>query len=602
MARASARRHRPRPLGPTSVGDLQRELEDLRAQEHQSRAEFEHLTEDQHILEESRDHYAALFDSIPIALVLLDAAGIVEDVNPPASRLLAVPRLKIRGGLFKRFVAEADRPTLAWHLRRCRLGEEAVSELILTPPNRAAALPIELRSSRIGERHDRYVTAVLDVSDRRRLQADRARLTGAEREAREASRAKDNFIAVLSHELRSPLTPVLAAVTAIQSGRLPAFDIARLCETIHRSVLAESRLIDDLLDVTRIVSGKIRVDKRAVDLHDIAKEALEALAEEFQGKQQAVTVQLDAVAHSVDGDALRLRQVIANLLRNAVKFTPERGEITVRSWNKDGNTLIEVSDSGIGIAPHSLQRIFNPFEQAEDGAREGGLGLGLAICKGIVDLHGGTIVASSGGQGKGARFVVELPTCAAAPHETEAKAKLKMQPKARTQIPTEGRAPGSGPPDSAPGPSRGEARLLLVEDNRDIAESLSYLLRMESFDVRTVSTAQEALALDLADVDLVISDLGLPDLSGHQLMRLLQKKRKLPGIALSGYGTETDVRASRAAGFAQHLTKPVDLNVLLHEIRTALSYQAVRAAKPARRGLKPAGARRGARSRSRETR
>jgi PAS domain S-box-containing protein len=642
MRTAPSPRRKPTALAPARRGQLKRPLDDPRAREDQSRAQVDTVAEDQQVVQEWRDRYAALLDAMPVAVVQLSGAGVIEEVNAAALRLLAVAPPRLRGGSFKAFVAAADRPALAAHLRRCRQEAGASTELLLTPLGRAAPLPVELHSAPVGEGRDRYVTAILDVSERKRLEMERAQLTSAEHEAREASRAKDHFIAALSRELRSPLTPVLAAVTAIQTGKLPPAEIAHHCETIHRNVLAEARLIDDLLDVTRIVSGKIRVDCRSVDLHEIASDALESLTGELRSQQHTVTIHLDATWHRVDGDALRLRQVLMNLLRNAVKLTPPRGEISLRSWNRGGNVLIEVSDSGIGIAPQSLQRIFNPFEQAEDAAREGGLGLGLAICKGIVDLHRGTIVASSGGPGQGARFVVELPIGAAADHEataqprspaqrvapsgpagakTGARAKAGAQAKASTRAKTRAPAKAAKKPEakadarpearpvepaatpaSADAPRARSPRLLLVEDNAEIAESLAYLLAMEGFEVDTATTARDALGRDLANVDLVISDLGLPDLGGHQLMRLLHKKKNVPGIALSGYGTETDVQDSRAAGFFEHFTKPVDLDVLLDGIRSALATPGAPERPPPRPVLKTAGATRGGRSSSRERR
>ncbi len=375
-----------------------------------------------------------------------------------------------------------------------------------------------------------------------------------------AGRAKDNFLAALSHELRTPLTPVLALVSALRvDARLPE-DVRQDLAIIHRNVSLEARLIDDLLDLTRIARGKLELRLEGTGAAQ---------------KQIACCEELAEGSHLVRGDAARLTQVLWNLLSNAVKFTPEHGGISVRSRieTQDGAAwvAVEVTDTGMGIEPATLPRIFGAFEQ---GAREitrafGGLGLGLAISRRIVEMHGGTITAASEGTGKGATFTVRLPL---APEEAAA-AKPSASPS--------GTAPHEGA--AAVGPELASAHLLLVEDHTDTAQVMTRMLRRAGYHVTAAATVHEALsrvAETQSEVDgsgrprpvqLVVSDLGLPDGSGTDLMRELRAKYRLPGIALSGFGMEEDVRAATEAGFAKHLTKPVDFDALLSAIREMLA-------------------------------
>jgi len=254
---------------------------------------------------------------------------------------------------------------------------------------------------------------------------------------------------------------------------------------------------------------------------------------------------LTAQQHWVDGDATRLQQVFWNLLRNAIKFSDEGGHIAVRSWNSGERLLLEVGDDGRGIEPHMLTRLFEPFEQAPDrgssAAGVRGLGLGLPICRGILDQHDATIVASSQGPGTGARFVIEIG-CVDRP----------------TLLP----APAPTPPP----PSQETVRILLVEDHEDTADVFERLLRRRGYEVQVANSVQSALAVDRAAFDVLLSDVGLADGSGLDLMRTLRKTGQVRGIALSGYGTEEDVRASKEAGFAAHMTKPVNFGDLLEAI------------------------------------
>jgi signal transduction histidine kinase/ActR/RegA family two-component response regulator len=361
----------------------------------------------------------------------------------------------------------------------------------------------------------------------------------ARRAAEEANQTKDRFLATLSHELRTPLAPVLLLAQRLEEDpRLPAGLLPDV-ERIRRNVELEARLIDDLLDVTRITQGKIELRPEAVDLHALLRHAAETCCRE-SSKTVCMDFLLEAERAWVWADAARLEQVFWNLFSNAHKFTAEGGEIRILTSNPEpGIFQVEIADDGIGIEPHVLPSIFNAFEQGGSHItrRFGGLGLGLPISKRLIDLHQGAIEASSGGHGQGATFTVTLPT-----------------------IPAPARRAVESPLEAA---SCGQLHILVVEDHADTAEAMRDLLEAKGHRVTLVGNAAGArTAAAASGFDLVVSDLGLPDGSGHGLMRELADRYGLSGIAISGYGTEEDVRASEAAGFLQHLTKPVDVSSL----------------------------------------
>lgn len=399
------------------------------------------------------------------------------------------------------------------------------------------------------------VALVEEVAGRAALAVDNALLYAEARKARgaaeAANHAKDQFLAMLSHELRTPLTPVLNTVQELEgNGELPP-DLRAAIEMIRRNVELEARLIDDLLDLTRISKGKVQLRLEIVDAHALIATVLEICGDDIRAKGLQVTTALEAREHYLNADAARLHQVVWNLLKNAVKFTPAAGNITIRSLNPQAGSLrLEVVDTGMGIPLETLPKIFDAFEQGSR-ASLGGLGLGLAITKAIVDLHAGVINAASAGPGHGATFTVELPTVTAA------------EPLAPSTMPVVGRHHQAGGDALAKNP--GGPRVLLVDDHADTLRSMERLLRLRGYQVWTASSV--ASALEMAAIhpfDLLISDVGLPDGSGMDLMRKLRQQHgaTLRGIALSGYGMEEDVTRSCDAGFSDHLTKPVDMVTL----------------------------------------
>ena len=374
------------------------------------------------------------------------------------------------------------------------------------------------------------------------MQVQLIREQAARAEAEAANKAKDRFIAMLSHELRTPLTPILFASSMLSQDPTVPDHIRDELKIITRNVELEARLIDDLLDVTRISQGKLGLAFETADFHELLHSALRICASEISTKNLAVKLELDASECRIRADAARLQQVCWNLIQNAVKFTPPNGQIILRSNNPRSAWLrLEVIDSGIGITSDALSRIFDPFEQA-GGAGFGGLGLGLTISKAIVELHGGKIFASSAGADHGAMFVIELPNVVLSSAEP---------PPARTDFSNSTSGPGLNIP---PHP-----RILIVDDHVDSVRPMQLFFEANGYEVTTAHTVATALSIAMQkDFDLLVSDIGLPDGSGDDILRKLQHDgRDLPSIALSGYGTEQDVERSRAAGFHIHLTKPV---------------------------------------------
>ncbi|MEO7413550.1 MAG: PAS domain S-box protein, partial [Opitutaceae bacterium] len=399
----------------------------------------------------------------------------------------------------------------------------------------------------------RWLGTNTDITEQRRA-ADE--VIKAKERSDAAARAKDDFLAALSHELRTPLSPVLLSVAALREDeRLPA-DMREQLGMMERNIALEARLIDDLLDLTAITRGKLPLQIQPSDAHSLIGLATEIVRTDATTKEVAIERDFAASHSGLMVDPARFQQVIWNLLRNAVKFTPTRGRITVSTREyKEADGVrwlrIEVADSGIGIDPADLDRIFAPFEQGPLGGshRFGGLGLGLAIARAVVEMHGGRITAQSPGVGRGATFVVEFPGAmhlgpgiseSQAPFYGGSSFGLEVLPKAETKI--------------VP------LRLLLVEDHESTLKALALLLRRDGHEITTAMNVAEArAAAGGGKFDLVISDLGLPDGTGIELMEKLRADHGLRGIALTGYGMEQDQARSRAAGFVAHLVKPVHI-------------------------------------------
>ncbi|MDQ6859974.1 MAG: response regulator, partial [Verrucomicrobiota bacterium] len=385
------------------------------------------------------------------------------------------------------------------------------------------------------------LTLAEELGQRAALALENGRLyevaQAARSEAERANLAKDRFLAMLSHELRTPLTPVLTTLLGLEHETLPE-QVRPALEMIRRNVELEARLIDDLLDLTRISKGKVQLSLEIVDAHVLLRSALEICQSEIDQKKLTLELQLAAKRVSLEADPARLQQIFWNLIKNAVKFTAEGGRLTICTSNTASDDFcLEVTDSGIGIDPEFLPKIFKAFEQGEQ-ARQGGLGLGLAITKALVETHQGRITAASAGRGKGASFTAAFP--------------LSAQEVGRS----------SNGSSSTPA-ERKSLRILLVEDHEDTNRSLTQLLRRRGYDVRPAHNIARAVEVAAEhQFDVLVSDIGLPDGSGVDLMQKLSANGPIFGIALTGFGMEEDIRRSHDGGFDHHLIKPVDLNRL----------------------------------------
>ena len=378
-----------------------------------------------------------------------------------------------------------------------------------------------------------YIGAGIDIHDQKQA-AETLRHANES-----ASRAKDQFLAALSHELRTPLTPVLMLAAAMEhSPELPA-QTREDCAMIRKNVELEARLIDDLLDLTRITQGKMVLRFENLDPHPLIEHSLEILRSDLRTKRHHVEVSFCTPVPLIWADGVRLQQVFWNIIKNAVKFTPVGGQISITSYADGKNWRIEIADTGLGITAEELPQIFNAFTQGKEAAepRFGGVGLGLAISAHLVQEHHGRIWAESPGRNCGSTFHIELPL---APTTMSGRVKLP-------------------PPD----PKHRPLRVLLVEDHEASRATLQRLLNLRGHAVTGAATLSQARELAGSTAfDIVVSDLGLPDGSGHELMRELNRSQHVCGIALSGNGMASDVKQSLAAGFNEHLTKPVDVATL----------------------------------------
>ena len=405
-------------------------------------------------------------------------------------------------------------------------------------------LPVHLTASRLPmEEKGLMCLVVTDLT----AQKEEAKLRLAKELAEKANATKDAFLAALSHELRTPLTPVLMSAWAMETDEELPTRVRREISMIRRNIELEARLIDDLLDLTRIARGKLELQVGAMDFHSVLRQSIEICRPDSEAKELTVQLSLRAKQTRTEGDAIRLQQAIWNLLRNAVKFTPRGGSIMIRTSNdQQDHIVLEVQDTGIGFDAHTRNRLFEAFEQGNRSItqRFGGLGLGLAITQSIVESHGGSVRGESKGPGRGATFILQLPLRPASPDT------------------------GTWVPHSAsPVAERIGLRLLLVEDHVDTRRSMEFLLARHRHVVKSAASAREALELAANNkLDLVISDLGLPDQNGLELMKQLRDRFGLKGIGVSGYGMEEDIAKSRAAGFVCHLTKPISMDRLRQAI------------------------------------
>nr|WP_255672567.1 PAS domain S-box protein [Corallococcus sp. AS-1-6] len=404
-----------------------------------------------------------------------------------------------------------------------------------------------------------YIGSVIDISDRKQAEVEReallARESAARQEAEEANQLKDEFLATISHELRTPLTAILGWVQLLRTGTLPAPRRERALETIERNARSQGQLIEDLLDVSRIVSGKLKLDVAPVDLSAVVQQALESVRPAADARHIGVRATVDT-SSSVMGDSHRLQQVVWNLLSNAVKFTPRGGYVRLVVCRRDSLVELTVEDTGQGISEAFLPHVFERFRQADSGStrKTGGLGLGLSIVRHIVEMHGGTVTAASEGEGRGATFTVRLP--------------LSVTQRRDPAMPPSPKPPVAerGP---SPPPELGGVRVLVVDDEEDARELLRTLLEDNGAHVVTAGSAMEGLqVLQAEQPDVLVSDIGMPGTDGYgfiERVRALPAEEggHTPAVAITAYARSEDRTRVLRAGFQSHVPKPVEPGELL---------------------------------------
>lgn len=497
-------------------------------------------------LRDSEARMKAIVETAVDGIITIDERGLIETVNPAAERLFGYAADELVGKNVHILMPEPYHSEHDGYLEHYQQTAErriiGIGREVVGRRKDGSTFPMDLAVSEVQLGERRIFTGIVrDVTQRKQAEEG---LRAAKEAAEAASKAKDHFLAVLSHELRTPLTPVLATVSYVEAKPGLPEELRSEISAIRRNVEMEARLIDDLLDLTRISRGKVELHHEVVDTHVVLRGCLENYQEIISDKRIEVAMHLWAKERHVWADPARLQQVFSNVLSNAVKFTPEAGKIALTTRNeKPGEWSLQIRDTGIGIDAEALPRIFNAFEQGERTITRqfGGLGLGLAISRAIVEMHHGTLVASSEGKERGAMFTLCLNTVAA-PGAAQAHQS----------------APVEQPDDNSK-----KLRLLLVEDHQDTLRVLARLLTSLGHRVETASTVRSAMEmLDRAEFDLLVSDIGLPDGSGLDIMRYAKSRRRLRGIALSGFGQEEDRFRSREAGFERHVTKPVNLSAL----------------------------------------
>ena len=500
-------------------------------------------------------YLAAIVESSDDAILSKDLNGIVRSCNAAAERMFGYSAAELVGRPIRVIIPANRQAEEDGILGRIRRGERVDHFQTVRRAKDGRLLDVSITVSPVRDVTGRVVGAskiARDITEQNRAAAERERLLEAERvaraEAERASRVKDDFVAMVSHELRTPLNAILGWTQLMTRARNDPAIISRGLEVVARNTRLQAQLISDLLDVSRIIAGKLQLDTRSVDLRAIVGQAIETIEEEARGKGVEIAQALDEGASLVSGDAARLQQIVWNLLSNAIKFTPAGGRVRVSLRFEGAQAAIEVADTGAGIRADVLPHVFERFHQADASItrRFGGLGLGLSIVKHLVDLHGGTVQATSEGENRGATFVVTLPLVGDGIENEQRQDRF----------------------DGADVVGLNAIRLLVVEDEADTLEFLRRLLTTHGAIVLTAASAPEALALVRDQKpDLLISDIGLPEIDGYDLIQRVRREaapaRDIPAIALTAYARSEDRTRALRAGYQAHIAKPVEPNELL---------------------------------------
>ena len=521
---------------------------------------------------------AAIVDGSDDAIIGKNLNSIITSWNQGAERIFGYSAEEMIGTSIVRLIPLERQEEEAEILSYLKRGERFEHFETVRTTKEGRQLHVSLTVSPIKDANGRVVGAskiARDITDRKLSEealreakkvaeaanADRQRLLESERAARsEAERAsymKDEFLATLSHELRTPLNAVLGWATALRAGHFPTEELEQGLETIERNARVQAQIIEDLLDMSRIISGKVRLDVQRVDLPAVVAEAIDTVRATASAKGVRLQTIIDPLNAPVTGDPNRLQQVFWNLLSNAIKFTPKGGRVQVLLERVDSHLEVSIIDTGEGISPEFLPYIFDRFQQADASTtrRHGGLGLGLAIVKQLVELHGGSVRVKSSGTGKGATFIVSLPMTVLHP----------------LQEPWERGHPQSKPRDlpSVPAISLNNVSVLVIDDELDARNLLKLLLESAGAVVYLAPSAEQGMEhLLTKSVDVLICDIGMPDVDGYSLMRRIRalddgQKSEVAAVALTAYARLEDRTEAMSAGFQNHLPKPVEPAELL---------------------------------------
>jgi PAS domain S-box len=490
-----------------------------------------------------RDLLSTTLASIGDCVIVTDVDGRITFINPVASAVTGWTLEEAKGqpveNVFRIISEETREPVLNPVEKVIRRGAIVglANHTVLIRKD-GSEVPIDDSAAPVRTPHGKLEGVVLVFRDFSAAKKAQRELRAAKDAAEEANRAKDTFLAMLSHELRTPLTPVLATLQAWDMAGTVPNELKKDVFMLRRNVELEARLINDLLDLTRISRGVLSFHPETVDVHAILQLLVAMTRSEAERKRLNLEVNLKATRRFVNTDASRLQQVLWNIIRNAVNFTDANGTVSIETVDEGERLNITITDSGVGMSRDTLEKIFMPFEQADRArsVRHGGLGLGLAISRALVEQMGGQLDAASAGLGHGSKFTLRLELV--------------------------GKTAATSPRRVAPVRS-GPRRILLVEDHGDTALALARLLKMRGHEVSTVSTVEHAQAqLKNDEFDLLICDIGLPDGTGYELIKAVRSRSRIAAIAVTGLGMQSDVDKAIAAGFDAHLTKPIDLHKL----------------------------------------
>jgi two-component system, chemotaxis family, CheB/CheR fusion protein len=520
---------------------------------------------DRKLAETALAQMAAIVESSDDAIISKDLNGIIASWNKGAERLFGYTAAEVMGKPVTILIPPGRIDEEPYILERIRRGESVDHYETVRHRKDGSEIDISLTVSPIRDKSGKVIGAskiARDISDRKRIEFEREELlrreSAARAEAEKASSLKDEFLATVSHELRSPLTSILGWAGMLRENRLDDEKSARALEVIYRNARAQNQIIGDLLEVSRIITGKLRLELRKVEPIPIIEAAMDVVRPAAEAKQINLVSSLDPAAGPVLVDADRLQQIVWNLLSNAVKFTPSRGHVAVSLESEGEHITITVSDTGAGIEPEFLPFVFDRFRQYESDTKRthGGLGLGLAIVRHLVELHGGTVGAASSGRGRGATFIVTLPL---ATHREEVSEVGRARPAVAGEI----RRDDVVAPDYLR-----DLRVLVVDDEPDARDLISQMLTDYGAEVKTCASAAEALqTLDEWRPDTLVSDIGMPREDGYELMRKIRSREperggRIPALALTAYARSEDARRAHAVGYQMHIPKPVEPDLL----------------------------------------